>query len=289
MSNKTVKIRLRESPSLRLAVLCGPYLLYLSVLYFLPISKIVALSFAAPDGLFKNYITFFSNEVYVVSLERSFMISGLVVSLTALLGYPVALFLANLPRHQAQQLMFFVLLPFWTSVLVRSYAWIVILQNSGIINSTLKVLGLVSQPLPLMFNTFGATVGMTQVLLPFMILSLYSNLTGIDRLVIRAAESMGATRLRIFCQITFPLSLPGLAAGAVLVFVLSLGYYIIPAFLGGAKVLTLATLIELEVNELDNWPIAATAAVILVTLTIALLIAFDRVIGLGRLYRIRGV
>lgn len=287
--HRAVKHKFRESATLRLAFFCGPFFLYLTVLYFLPISRIAALSFAAPGGLFENYVTFFSNEVYVVSLERSFMIAGLVVILTVILGYPVALFLARLPGRQAQYLMFFVLLPFWTSVLVRSYAWIVILQNSGIINSIMKALGLISHPVPLMFNTFGTTVGMTQVLLPFMILSLYGVLSGIDRRLILAAESMGATRLRIFCQITLPLSLPGLAAGAVLVFVLALGYYIIPALLGGAKVLTLATLIELEVNELDNWPIAATAAVVLVTLTIALLVAFDRVIGLDRLYRMKGI
>lgn len=279
-----VGLYLWRSQAARFALLVGPCAAFLAVFYFYPVVRLIPLSVEAPAFTLKGYAKFFETGAYLNALIRTVHLSLMVTILTLLIGYPVAYTLAKVKPSTAQMLMVFILLPFWTSILVRSYAWIVLLQRHGIVNNLLQTLGLIDQPLPLMFNMTGVVVGMTHVLLPFMVLSLYSVLVGIDQRLYTAAQSLGAGAGRRFFWITLPLSLPGLAAGSLLVFVLALGFYITPALLGGARVLTIAMLIQIQVEELLNWSFAAATALILLALSVAIITVFDRVMGLDRIW-----
>jgi ABC-type spermidine/putrescine transport system permease subunit I len=180
--------------------------------------------------------------------------------------------------------MVFVLLPLWTSILVRTYAWMVLLQANGVLNNVLRWLRVIDEPLRLMYNETGVVIGMAQVLLPFAILPLYASLRSIDPRLSRAAQSMGAGPWRRFYSLTLPLSMPGLATAALLVFVQGLGFFITPALLGGSRVITLAMVIETQVVDLLDWSLASAAAMVLLVLTAALVVGFDRLVGLDRVW-----
>jgi ABC-type spermidine/putrescine transport system permease subunit I len=242
------------------------------------------MSAGPPGAIFENYLAFFERPVYGTALFRTLYLSGLVTVCTVIAGFPTAYFLAQLTAQRAQLLMFFVLLPFWTSVLVRSYAWIVLLQPTGIINSVLQRTGAINEPLSLVYNFGSVVLGMSHVLLPFMVLVLYAVLVKIDWRLQAAAASMGANAFQRFIRVTLPLSAPGLAAGSIIVFVLSLGYFIIPVMLGGYKVLVLATMIELQVQQLSNWSLAAACSVILLLVTVALMWIAQRFLGLSKIF-----
>jgi ABC-type spermidine/putrescine transport system permease subunit I len=181
-------------------------------------------------------------------------------------------------------LMVFVLLPLWTSILVRTYAWMVLLQANGVLNNVLRWLRVIDEPLRLMYNETGVVIGMAQVLLPFAILPLYASLRSIDPRLSRAAQSMGAGPWRRFYSLTLPLSMPGMATAALLVFVQGLGFFITPALLGGSRVITLAMVIETQVVDLLDWSLASAAAMVLLVLTAALVVGFDRLVGLDRVW-----
>jgi len=178
----------------------------------------------------------------------------------------------------------FVLLPLWTSILVRTYAWMVLLQANGVLNNVLRWLRVIDEPLRLMYNETGVVIGMAQVLLPFAILPLYASLRSIDPRLARAAQSMGAGPWRRFYSLTLPLSMPGMATAALLVFVQGLGFFITPALLGGSRVITLAMVIETQVVDLLDWSLASAAAMVLLVLTAALVVGFDRLVGLDRVW-----
>jgi mannopine transport system permease protein len=174
-----------------------------------------------------------------------------------------------------------VLIPLWTSVLVRSYAWIVLLQRTGVVNALLQTLGVTSGPLPLLYSDGAVMIAMTHVLLPYMILPIYAALTSIPPELERAALNLGASALASFRAVTWPLSLPGVYAGMVMVFILSLGFYVTPALVGGPRNLTIATLIGQQVSEVLNWPFAGALAGVLLVLTLALVAPFRRFLQLG--------
>jgi ABC-type spermidine/putrescine transport system permease subunit I len=202
------------------------------------------------------------------------------------MGYPVAYFLAEVRSQKiCNLLMICVLLPFFTSILVRSYAWIVLLQSKGIINRFLLRIGLIEKPLDLLYTEFSVLIGMVHILLPFMILPIYSVLKNIDRSLIRAARNLGATAIKGFAKVTFPLSLPGVGAGVMFVFILSLGFFITPALLGGPRTLMITTLIDQQINRLMNWDFAGAIVVMLLVTTIILILIFDRIVGLDKIYR----
>jgi putative spermidine/putrescine transport system permease protein/spermidine/putrescine transport system permease protein len=166
-----------------------------------------------------------------------------------------------------------VLLPFWTSLLVRTYAWLVLLQHSGLINAWGMKLGLWSEPMQLVHNTGGTLVGMVHIMLPFLVLPLYGTMRGIDRNLLRAAANLGATPIHVFWTVFFPLSLPGLVAGASLVFVLCLGFYVTPAMLGGGKVTMVSNRIANDIELLFSWGAASALGVVLLSITLAVLVA----------------
>jgi putative spermidine/putrescine transport system permease protein len=199
------------------------------------------------------------------------------------LGYPVAYLLANLPPKQSNRLMLLVIVPFWTSLLVRTTAWYVLLQPGGVVNSTLLHFGLISHPLPLIFNRTGVLIGMTHVLLPYMILAIYSVMKGVSPIYMRAALSLGAHPATAFARVYVPQTLPGVGAGVFLVFVLALGYYITPALLGGAGDEMISQLIAMQTNEQLNWGLAGALSLYLVVFTAVFYFIFNRLVGIDRL------
>jgi ABC-type spermidine/putrescine transport system permease subunit I len=180
--------------------------------------------------------------------------------------------------------MVLVLVPFWTSVLVRTYAWLVLLQRNGLINGWLQSLGLIDEPLQLAHNLTGSIIGMVHIMLPFLVLPLYASMKSIDLDLVRAAVGLGATPRRAFWTVFFPMSLPGLFAGVVLVFVLSLGFFVTPALLGGGRVQMLAQRIESTITLYSNWGAASALGVVLLLVTLALIWVLHRVFGLDRLF-----
>jgi putative spermidine/putrescine transport system permease protein len=214
--------------------------------------------------------------LYLSLLWRTFEISLEVALLCALFGFPAAFVLSALPQRRANLLMICVMLPFWTSLLVRTTAWIILLQGNGPVNSLLQWLELVDQPLQLLFNRFGVLVAMVHVLLPYMILPLYSVMKNIPPSHLRAAQSLGATNRVAFLKVYLPQTLPGLAAGTLLVFIMALGYYITPALVGGPDDQMLSYMITFHLNESMNWGMASALGALLLLATILLFAVFGR-------------
>ena len=220
-----------------------------------------------------------SRAVYVTSLLRTLEISATVTMICLLLAYPLAYRLATLPESTANLLMIFVLLPFWTSLLVRTASWLVILQREGPLNETLQWLGVIDQPLELVFNRAGVLIAMTHVLLPFMVLPIYSVMKGIPPNYMRAATSLGAPFFTAFRRVYFPLSLPGVTAGCLLVFILAIGYYITPLLIGGANDQMVSALIAFLTLQTLNWGLAAALGTVLLVITTVLYFVYTRVVG----------
>ncbi len=214
---------------------------------------------------------------------RTMWISFLVTFFCLLLGYPVAYLLANLPMRLSNLLMILVLLPFWTSLLVRTTAWIVVLQSEGVLNNILIFLGIIDERIQLIFNRFGVIVAMTHILLPFMILPIYSVMRNISPTYMRAARSMGAHPAYAFWRVYFPQSLPGIGAGALLVFILALGYYITPALVGGPKDQLVSYFIADHTNRSLNWSLASALGGILLIWVLGVYVLYDKVVGIDNM------
>ena len=210
-------------------------------------------------------------------LVRTFEISLIVTAWCLLLGYPLAYWLSTLPARQANILMIVVLVPFWTSILVRVAAWIVLLQSAGLVNRALIATGLIEHPLALLFNRTGVIIAMTHILLPFMILPLYSVMKGIPPSYLRAAVSLGSTPLAAFFRVYVPQTYPGIGAGALLVFILSIGYYVTPALLGGADDQMLSYYIAQYTNVNVNWGMASALGALLLAATLVLYALYRRI------------
>jgi mannopine transport system permease protein len=265
-------------------LLVGPALALLFAVYLYPLAKLLVMSLGDPPSL-AAYRKFFASPVYLAVFVRTARISLLVTLVCLAAGYPVGYLLARSRPATTRILMAAILVPLWTSILVRTYAWMVLLQKNGVLNHLLQGLRLIDEPLAFMYNETGVVIGMTQVLLPFAILPIYASLTMVDPRLHAAARIMGAGAWRRFRTITFPLSVPGVAAAALLVFVQALGYFIIPALLGGSRVITLAMVIETQVVDLLDWPLASAISMILLAVTTVLVVGFDRGLGLEKVWR----
>ncbi|MEQ1614194.1 MAG: ABC transporter permease, partial [Hyphomicrobiaceae bacterium] len=224
-------------------------------------------------------------RIHITIFMRTLWLSFVVTALCMLFGYPVAYLLAHLPLKTSNLLMICVLLPFWTALLVRITAWIALLQNDGVVLSAAVALGLVdpaNRP-QLVYNLIGTLVAMVHVLMPSMILPLYSVMKTIPPTYVRAARSLGATSFTAFWRVYFPQTLPGIAAGGLLVFILSVGYYITPALLGGQSGVLISNFIELHVSKTLNWGLAAALAGLLLTAILVLYWVFNKIVGIDRL------
>ncbi|HLM40776.1 MAG TPA: ABC transporter permease [Microvirga sp.] len=207
---------------------------------------------------------------------RTFLIAAVVTAACAAIGLPYAMLAAALTGWKRSALLLAVLVPLWTSLLVRTTAWFVLLQNEGLINDALQALGLIDSPLPLIFNRLGVVIAMTHVLLPFMVLPIYSVLLSVPRNLMQAAASMGASPLRAFWRVLLPLSLPGLLSGSLLVFMVAIGYYITPALVGGANDQMISSVIAFYATGTANWGLAGALGLILLLVTTILYLIYGR-------------
>ena len=266
--------------------LVGPALVLLLAVYLYPLARLLVLSLTGGDGAlgFGAYRRFLESSVYVGVLLRTFRISLVVTVVCLMVAYPVSLVLSRAGSLTLRVLMVFVLLPLWTSILVRTYAWMVLLQANGVVNNLLRRLNVIDEPLRLMYNETGVVIGMAQVLLPFAILPVYASLRNIDPRLPAAARIMGAGPWRRFLSVTLPLSLPGAAAAGLLVFVQALGFFITPALVGGSRVITLAMVIETQVVDLLDWGLASAVAMVLLVVTVILVVGYDRLLGLDKVW-----
>ena len=220
-----------------------------------------------------------SARIYIHLYGKTLKIALIITVLTILLGYPLAYVIAGASPKVSGMLMIFVLLPFWTSLLVRTTSWITLLQTNGVVNSLLTSVGIVSQPLEMMYTEFATIIAMTHILLPFMVLPLYSVMRGIDRSYMRAALSLGSSPIGAFIRAYFPMTLPGLSAGSLLVFIISVGYYITPALVGGTDGQMISNLIAFHMQQSNNWELAAALGALLLFLVIVLYWVYDRLVG----------
>jgi putative spermidine/putrescine transport system permease protein len=223
-----------------------------------------------------------SQAIYLSVLWRTFYISALVTLLTLVLAYPVALMLAHAPPRTANLLLIFILVPFWTSLLVRTTAWFVLLQDNGPINDALRFLNFTDQPLKLIFSRFGTVTAMVHIQLPFTLLPIYSVMKGISPSYMRAARSLGGGPLYSFFRIYLPLTMPGIGAGCLLTFILCLGYYITPALVGGAGDQMVSGIIATALNQENNWGKASALSAILLVATLSLFFVYNRLIGIDK-------
>ena len=279
--------RPRVGGRLRMLALVLPALLLLGVFFVLPLAKVALWSLldAKGGGLTVGYyVRAVTETIYLRVVLNTFRISLYVTVICLVLGYPVAYLLATARPRVASFLMIFVVLPFWISLLVRLYAWIVLLQQRGAVNTLLLQLGVIREPLPLVYNLTGVIVGMVHVLLPFMILPLYSVMKGIDPTLMAAAQNLGGTPAQAFRRVFLPLTYPGIGAGTLMVFMLSIGYFVTPALLGGLKETFIAQLIEQQVSVLIDWSFAAALAILLLAVTLLVYYLFNRVLGLDRIW-----
>jgi putative spermidine/putrescine transport system permease protein len=260
------------------AWLALPPFVFLCVVFAYPLYTIIQQSFTEPTAGFGNYEKFFGTGVYVQVLIRTLVTSVLVTVICLLLGYPYAYLMTRVRPSVRRMLIFFVLVPLWTSLLVRTYAWTVILQDTGIINQVLMGLGIVDRPVHLIRTTTGVVIGMSQILLPFMVLPLYAQLRSIDGSFMRAAANLGARPSVAFLRIYLPLSLPGVAAGSLIVFIYALGFYITPALLGSPRQALLSQIIVTQVSQLLDFGFGSAMAGVLLMVTLLLVALLARVV-----------
>ncbi|MCM8735349.1 ABC transporter permease [Azospirillum sp. A1-3] len=272
----------RRFPAPLSLLLVSPLVIGLCVAFILPVGRLLAVSVWNPDFTLAEFVNITESPLYLRILGRTFLLGGVVTVLTLVLAYPVAFLMARLSGWRLAVATACVLVPLWTSVLVRSYAWIIILQRNGLLNSVLMGLGLTDAPLPLLYNELSVTIAMTHVLLPYMILPIWAALRTIPRDLPLAAQSLGANATRVFFLVVLPLSLPGVASGVLMVFILSLGFYVTPALVGGPETLMVATLIGQQTTELLNWPFAGALAALLLGITLLLVTVFNRFLGLDK-------
>ncbi|ACP23150.1 probable polyamine ABC transporter, permease protein (plasmid) [Sinorhizobium fredii NGR234] len=256
----------------------------LLVLFFVvPVAILLARSVSEPVPGLGNYAELLGSSTYLRIFANTFLVSGLVTFVSLLIGFPVAWALAVMPSRFASVVFAILLLSMWTNLLARTYAWMVLLQRTGVVNKLLIGLGLIDKPLPLVNNLTGVTIGMTYIMLPFIILPLYGVIRKIDPAILQAAALCGANRWQSLVRVLLPLAMPGMAAGALMVFVMSLGYFVTPALLGGTANMMLAELIAQFVQSLVNWGMGGAAALVLLVVTLALYAVQLRFFGTDRM------
>lgn len=259
----------------RRILLAVPAMVLLAVVLFVPFLQLLSLS--ASSGTFEPYGRALSDPLFLKVIGASLRIAAISALVCLLLAYPVAYFLATSSPIVTAIGFAFVLLPFWTSLLMRTYAWMVLLGRKGILNTFLMETGWISKPLALMYNETGVIIGTVHYLIPFMVFPIYAAMRRMDSHLTLAAEGLGASRLSIFFRIYFPLTLNGVFAGLSLVFIIALSAFVTPALLGGGRVIMIANLIEMQANQLLDWPMAGTLSLMVVVATVTVYSVLGRV------------
>lgn len=253
-----------------------PLFLLFAVFYLYPLGMLLSTSLYDDGVTLQYYSDFFREPAYVKVLGRTVQLALSVTFLTLVLSYPMAFVLATARGRLAKVLLAVLLFPFWISVLVRTYSWMVLLGWRGVLNNFLVGLGLQREPLPLLYNQFGVHVGLVYVLIPFMVLPIYSSMQAFDRSLLRAAHGLGAGPVETLLRVFVPLTMPGVAAGCILVFMLGLGSFVTPALLGGPRDIFVSMLVEKQVSGLLNWRFGAAISTILLSLILGIFLVLGR-------------
>jgi ABC-type spermidine/putrescine transport system permease subunit I len=273
----------RQQRTATVAILLLPVIV-LALLFALPMLQLIGMSFTKGGVLsFDNYVEL-TRPVYARLTLYTFQLALLITALCLVVGYPVAYLIANVGGGLSRLIVLFLVLSLWLSVLTRTYGWVALLQRNGVINNFIVAAGFSEKPLTLLYNPFGVAVGMLHLLLPFMVVTLLPVMRAVDVTQLRAGLSLGASPLRVFLRIFLPLTLPGVAAGAILVFIMALGYFVTPAILGGGRSSTIAMAIENQVLTLVDLPLAAATSVALLVLSVAALLLYERFSGVDRIF-----
>lgn len=273
----------RGGPGRLLGWSSAPLAVYLLVLFVLPVGGLLLMGFNSPDGLFGNYAHIFATPAYRIALLTTFEIAALVTVISVVISYPVAYLMATVSPRMAQLVTICVLLPFWTSALVRTSAWIILLQRNGVLNQMLVGAGVIGEPIAFVYNMSGVLIGMSHVLMPFVVLPLYGAFRSVDASVVQAAESLGAGPVALARRIFLPLTAPGVMAGATIVFMSALGYYVTPALMGGPAQTMIAQMIAFNINTQLDWGMASALSMVVLLCTLAVFGGFQLVFGLDRL------
>lgn len=283
MTTLSLPARRAARRTLRTRVLmAAPLTLLLVTLLIYPVGQLLLLSVYRNGGFsLAQYRQLFASSVYVDVLLITLKISGLTTLLAVIAGYPVAYLISAVAKERKAALLFWVLLSFWTSFLVRAFAWVVLLGRNGVINKLLMSLGIIDRPASLLFNLGSVLVGMVHALLPLAVLTMLSVMENIDRNLLKAASTLGARPGTAFWKIYFPLSLPGVAAAAIMVFVTAIGFFIVPALLGGQHETMITQLIIDQIQQTLNWGFAGAISVLLLLVVLVVFVIYDRVLGLS--------
>ncbi|WP_438397292.1 ABC transporter permease [Caballeronia sp. DA-9] len=260
----------RRKPDWRSMRLLAPALLLLAIFFVLPVLSLLLRSILEPTPGLHNYTELLGSTTYLKVFGNTFLVATVVTVVTVLIGFPTGWLLAIAPRKISSFLFSILLLSMWTNLLARTFAWMVLLQSTGPINRLLITLHIINEPLPLVNNLVGVTIGMTYIMLPFLVMPLHATIRSIDASTLRAAAVCGASRWQAFWRVLVPLAAPGVASGALMVFVMALGYFVTPALLGGPSYMMLAELIAQLVQGMLNWGLAGAAAFVLLAVTLGL-------------------
>lgn len=279
---------IRENPQAQGLTLVSPTMLYLTIFLIIPLILIVILSFLTRGSYgnivyrmnLGNYVRLF-DTVYIRILGFSLLVAAGTTLFTLIMGYPLAYYIARAPLRQRSMLLFLILVPFWTNFIIRIYAWIMILRTEGLVNTLLLNLGIIKVPLDILYTPTAVLIGMVYEFLPFMILPLYTSLEKIDLSQLEAAADLGARPIKAFLRVTLPLSVPGMVAGSILVFIPAMGMFVVPDLMGGAKTMLVGNLIRNQFLTSRDWPFGAAASMVLLLLTLAVTLVYTRRAGFG--------
>ncbi|RCW99633.1 ABC transporter permease [Marinomonas foliarum] len=254
-----------------------PIILFLFLFFIIPLASLLLRSLTEPTFGLQNFEQLLATSTYVQVLFNTFLVATLVTVISLLIGFPLAWCITLMPKGWGRFLISIILLSMWTSLLARTYSWLVLLQSSGIINKTLMAIGIINQPLEMVHNLTGVIIGMSYIMVPFIVLPLQACMSAIDPMVLQAASICGASARTVFFRIFLPLCKPGLFSGALMVFVMSLGYYVTPALLGGVRDMMLPEFIVQQIQNFLNWGMASASAVLLILITLVLFYLYLKV------------
>lgn len=261
----------------------SPVTIWMTVLFVIPLLLILVVSFMSRSTFggiqtpftIENYIRFF-DPLYLKILWISCVMAFITTAFCLVLGYPFAYIVARTPERWRNLLLMLIIVPFWTNSLIRTYAWIVLLRTEGVINTVLMKLGLIDAPLTLLYNETAVVIGLVYTMLPFMILPLYASIEKLDKAYLEAAADLGAKPWVTFWKVTLPLTMPGIVAGAILVFIPSLGLFFIPDLMGGSKAVLIGNLIKNQFLTARDWPFGSAASIILMVMTLLFILLYVR-------------
>ncbi|MET0611909.1 ABC transporter permease [Pseudomonas caspiana] len=284
LTNSDALAREERKEHTSMMLLLTPALFMVIVLLILPMCWLAFQSVQTEEGFsLANYLRIFEERIYWDTFVLTFKISLIVTVLSVFLGFPIAYAASRLHGFWANLILICVIIPFWTSVLVRSYAWLVLLQRRGLVNQTLIDMGIIDQPLNLMHNTTGTVIGTLHVMLPFMVLPLYSVMKKIPQDLMQASESLGAKPFYTFRRVFLPMAAPGIMAGSILVFVICLGFFITPELLGGGRTILVSMLVQRNVELYHAWGAASAVGLVLLLVVFLIFWGINKFIPIERI------